>query len=172
MIQFMQSPQRAMRLAAIAIALLVIGPVAHAQQQPSAAAMATAKEIVNVTGASALFTPLISGVVEQAKLLLLQQNPNLSKPLNEIAEQLRAEMAPRFSELIDELARQYATRFTEQELKDLLAFDKSPLGQKLQTEQPAVVETTMRFAQTWGNTMSDQVIAKMRDELKKKGYSL
>jgi hypothetical protein len=170
--QFMQSPRRAMRLATIAIAFSIMGPVAQAQQQPSAAALATAKEIVGVTGASTLFNPLISGVIEQAKLLLLQQNPTLSKPLNEIADKLRADMAPRFNELVSELARQYATRFTEQELKDLLAFDKSPLGQKLQAEQPTIVDSTMQFAQTWGNTMSDEVIAKMRDELKKKGYAL
>jgi hypothetical protein len=30
----------------------------------------------------------------------------------------------------------------------------------------------MKFAQEWANTLSDQVIAKMRDELKKRGHSL
>jgi uncharacterized protein len=170
--QFMQIPHRTFRLATIAIAFSVMGSAAQGQQQPSAAALATAKEIVSVTGSSTLFNPLISGVIEQSKLLLLQQNPTLAKPLNEIADKLRTELAPRFDELVNELARQYATRFTEQELKDLLAFDKSPLGRKLQTEQPAIVDATMQFAQTWGNAMSDQVITKMREELKKRGFVL
>src|SRR5476649_2584572 len=129
MMQFMKFTNRAMRLATLTAVLAICSPAAYAQQ-PSAAAMSTAKEIVSVTGSTTLFNPLIAGVVEQAKLLLLQQNPNLSKPLAEIADKLRADMAPRFNELVNELARQYATRFTEQELKDLLAFDKSPLGRK------------------------------------------
>ena len=63
-------------------------PAAHGQQ-PSAAAMATAKELVAITGATSLFNPLIAGVVEQAKLLYLQQNPALAKDLNEIADKMR-----------------------------------------------------------------------------------
>ena len=170
--QFMQSPQRAIRLATIAIAFSFIGSVAHAQQQPSAAALATAREIVALTGSSTLFSPLISGVVEQAKILLLQQNPNLSKPLGEISNKIKTDLAPRFDELVAELARQYGTHFSEQELKDLLAFYKTPLGKKLIVEQPTVADESLKFAQTWSNNLSDEVIAKMRDELKKKGFSL
>ena len=168
---FMQTTHRAIRVATVAVALLLASPAAYAQQ-PSAAAMATAKEIVTVTGATALFNPLIAGVVEQAKLLFLQQNPALSKDLNEIAAKMRSDLAPRFSELVNEVARNYAINFTEAELKDVLAFYKSPAGKKLISEQPKVVDASLKFAQTWANTLSDQVIAKMREELKKKGHAL
>jgi hypothetical protein len=30
----------------------------------------------------------------------------------------------------------------------------------------------MKFAQDWANTLSDQVVGKMRDELKKRGHAL
>ena len=93
--------------------------------------MATAKELIAVTGATDLFNPLIAGVVEQAKLLFLQQNPALSKDLNEIAAKMRTDLAPRFAELTNEVAKLYATDFTEQELKDILAFYQSPAGKKL-----------------------------------------
>ena len=62
--------------------------------------------------------------------------------------------------------------FTEAELKDLLAFYKTPVGMKLITEQPKVGEEGLKFAQTWANQLSDQVIGKMRDELKKRGHAL
>ena len=127
---FMQTTHRAIRVATVAAALLLASPAAYAQQ-PSAAAMATAREIVTVTGATALFNPLVAGVVEQAKLLFLQQNPGLAKDLNEIATKMRSDLAPRFSELVNEVARNYAVNFTEPELKDVLAFYKSPAGKKL-----------------------------------------
>jgi len=162
----------AVRLATVAIALAVLSPAAQAQQA-TAAALATGKEIVNATGiAAGTLGPLIAGVVEQAKLLLLQQNPGLSKDLNEIAGDIRTDLAPRFDELVNEMGRQFATRFTEQELKDLLVFYKSPLGKKTIVEQPLIIEGTMKFAQTWANSLSDEVIAKMREELKKRGHPL
>ncbi len=171
MMRFMQATYRAVRLAAVAIALAVSSPAAHAQQ-PSPAAMLTAKEIVAVTGATTLFNPLIAGVVEQAKLLFLQQNPGLSKDLNEITAKMRKDLAPRFDELVNEVTRIYAIHFTEQELKDVLAFYKSPAGKKLVVEQPKIVDASLKFAQNWANALSDEVIAKMRDELKKKGHAL
>ena len=161
----------AMRPAAVALALVGFSSVADAQQA-SAVAVQTAKEIVKVTGATTLFTPLIPGVIEQAKNLFLQQNPALSKDLNEIAVQMRADLAPRFDELTAEVAKLYAAHFTEAELKDLLAFYKTPVGMKLIAEQPKVGEEGLKFAQDWANQLSDQVIGRMRDELKKRGHAL
>ena len=170
--RFLQATHRGARLAAVALSLALAGPAAFAQQQPTAAATATAKELINVTGANGLFNPLIAGVIEQAKILYLQQNPALAKDLNEIAANLRTEMTPRMSELADEVARLYTADFSEQELKDILAFYKSPAGQKLLAQQPKVIDASMKFAQTWANKLSDEVVAKMRDELKKRGHPL
>lgn len=168
---FLQATRRGARLAALALSVACASP-ALAQTQPTPAAMATAKELITITGANAIFNPLIAGVVEQAKLLYLQQNPGLAKDLNEISAQLRAELAPRFSQLNDEVARLYATDFTEQELKEILAFYKTPAGQKMLVQQPKVIDASMKFAQGWANNLSDEVVAKMRDELKKRGHQL
>ena len=169
--RFMQGNRHAVRWATVAVALAVCGTATYAQQ-PSAAALSSAKEIVQVSGATALFNPLIAGVVEQAKLLLLQQNPSLNKELTEIANKIRTDLAPRFDEINSEVARLYATHFTEQELKDVLAFYKSSSGKKLVAEQPLVVDASLKFAQNWANGLSDDVVAKMRAELKKRGHAL
>jgi uncharacterized protein len=164
---FMQATFRA---AVFAAAVAVSAPAAHAQQ-PSAAAMASAKEFVNLTGATQIFSPLVSGVIEQAKLLYLQQNPNLSKDLNEISTKLRTELTPRLEELNVEMARIYATRFTETELKEILAFYGSPTGKKVLVEQPQAAELSLKFAQDWSIKLSDEVVGKMREELKKRGLN-
>jgi hypothetical protein len=166
MMRFIQGIHRAALLAAC---LAFTGPVFA--QQPSPAAMATAKEVVSLTGSTAVFTPIVAGVIEQAKILFLQQNPGLAKDLNEIAAKLRTDLQPRVSEISDEVAKLYATAFTEQELKDILAFYKSPAGKKLLDQQPNVVDGSMKFAQTWGNALSEEVIGKMREELKKRGHA-
>ena len=168
---FMQAANRATRVAAVAAALALSSPSAFAQQ-PTAAATASAKEIVSVSGATQMFSPLVAGIVEQAKLLFLQQNPALSKDLNEIAAKFRAELTPRLEELNVEMARLYATRFNDQELKEILAFYTSPAGKKILNEQPKIAEASLAFAQEWATKLSDDVVAKMRDELKKRGHAL
>lgn len=168
---FINVTRRVARLSAVAVALALSSPAAFAQQ-PSPAALATAKEIVSVSGATAMFNPLVAGVVEQAKLLFLQQNPGLSKDLNEITAKLRTDLNPRLDELTVEMARQYAMRFTEPELKEVLAFYTSPTGKKLLTEQPQVADVSLRFAQDWATKLSDEVVGKMREELKKRGHAL
>jgi uncharacterized protein len=167
----MQPIKNAARLVLLAVTFAALATPAH-PQQPSAAAMSTAKELIAITGANALFNPLIAGVVEQAKVLFLQQDPSLGKDLNEVATKLRTDLQPRFSELTDEVARLYATNFSEQDLSEILAFYKTPAGKRLLLEQPKVVDASMKFAQEWANKLSDQVISSMRDELKKRGHAL
>ena len=111
----------------LGLALAVCVGAAQAQQ-PSPNALAAAKELITVKGAAAIFDPVVPGVVEQAKRVLLQANPTLGKDLNEVALKLRTEYATRSAEILDDVAKLYAARFTEQELKDTLAFYKSPLG--------------------------------------------
>ena len=165
-----QTIKHVVRLAAIAGALVAISPWAHSQQ-PSAAAMASAKELIATTGATTLFSPLIPGVVEQAKLLFLQQNPTIGAQLNEVAAKVRTDLAPRFSEISDQVAKFYATAFTDQELKAIIAFYHTPAGKKLLDEQPKIADASMRFAQEWANKLSDEVIGKMREELQKRGVA-
>ena len=165
-----QTIKHVVRLAAIAGVLVAISPWAHSQQ-PSAAAMASAKELIATTGATTLFSPLIPGVVEQAKLLFLQQNPTIGAQLNEVAAKVRTDLAPRFSEISDQVAKFYATAFTDQELKAIIAFYHTPAGKKLLDEQPKIADASMRFAQEWANKLSDEVIGKMREELQKRGVA-
>jgi hypothetical protein len=150
----------------------ILGAGAAAAQQRSAAAVATAKEVITAKGAGALYSPVVSGVIERTKIVLLQTNPMLSKDLNEVAAKLHAELAPRNAEILNEVAKLYASRFTEQELKDTLAFYKSTLGRKLLTEEPAILDQSMKTAQTWAEGLSQEVIAKMRVEMKKRGHDI
>ena len=120
----------AKRTAIIAAMLIACAAPVHAQQ-PSAAALASATEVIAMKGALKIFEPLIPGVVEQAKNMFLQTNPGLGKDLNEVAAALRAEYGARRDEITKGIANVYATHFTEQELKDMAAFYKSPLGKKM-----------------------------------------
>jgi hypothetical protein len=155
----------------LALALLVSIEAARAQK-PSTTALATAKELITIKGGNALYEPIVPGVVEQAKSVLLRANPTLGKDLNEVAAKLRAELLPRGAELVNDAARIYASRFSEQELKEALAFYKTPLGRKLLVEEANVIDQSMKNAQDWANRLSEEVIGKIRSEMKKRGHEI
>ncbi len=159
------------RVALLALACLCL-PVAAMAQQPSANAIALAREIIVVKGSGNIFDGLVPNIVEQAKSLFLQTNPTLGKDLNEVAAKLRADYAARSTELSNDLAKFYASRFTEQELKDILAFYKTTAGKKVIEEEPKIFEDGVANMRTWGNKFSQEVIDRMRNEMKKKGHDL
>jgi hypothetical protein len=153
------------------IAVIAMASPARAQQ-PSASTIAVAKEVIALKGATNMYDPLVPGVIEHAKSLFMQTNPMLARDLNDVAAQLRKEMAPKQQELVEEAARLYAARFTEQELKDILAFYKTPLGKKVIEEEPKILESSMTSAQNWANKLSEDVIGRFRAEMKRKGHDL
>ena len=151
---------------------LILYPEMGSAQQPSASAMATATELATLKGAKAIFEPMMVGMVEKAKGMFLQTNPMLGKDLNEVAAKLRLDYVPRSAELVAQTARLYATRFSEQELKDAVAFYKSPLGRKLLTEEPAITDESLRYASGWAEKVSEEIVGKMRAEMKKRGHDI
>jgi len=154
------------------LAAVVFGGSAIAQPQPSAEAVDTARQIVVLKGGENIFNTLIPGVIEQSKFMFEQQNPNLGNALRDVATKLRNELAPRQAELTGEVAKVYASRFTEKEIKDLLAFYQSPLGRKLISEEPKALDQSMTYAQDWARRLSDEVVVKMRAEMKKLGHDI
>ena len=161
------------RLAPVVVIAWQVLAGAALAQQPTAGAVAAAKELVELKGGGQMFDPVIIGIVEQTKGALLQTNPQLSKDLNDVAAQLRTEFAPRRDELLNEAARRYAARFTEAELKELANFFKSPLGKKMSQQEPQVLDETFNFVQQqFGPRVAEEAMNRYRAEMKKKGHNL
>jgi uncharacterized protein len=156
----------------VALVCACLGPFAAHAQQPSAAAVALARQVITVKGASVMTDPLARGVIESVKNSFVPTNPNLTRELNDVALALHKELDGKSSEVLEEMAQAYAARFTEQELKDLLVFYKTPLGQKFIKEEPAALEDGLKRAQRWADAFADTVMARMRGEMQKKGHQL
>jgi hypothetical protein len=73
---------------------------------------------------------------------------------------------------VNDAARFYAASFTEQELKEVLAFYRSPLGKKVISEEPDILEKSVKNIDSWGPKFVDEIMAKFRAEMKKKGHEL
>ncbi|MBV9558805.1 MAG: DUF2059 domain-containing protein [Pseudolabrys sp.] len=156
--------------------LAFVSPVAAQQPEPqrkvSQADIDAAREIIVLRGVAGIFDAAMAGVVEQSKNTLLLQNPMLQKDLNEISAQLRKDLAPRVTDVTGDAAKIFAGYFTEQDLKDLLAFYRSPLGKKVATTEERALTASLSAGQEWVRKLSEEVTATMRAELKKRGHDL
>jgi hypothetical protein len=136
------------------------------------AALAAAKEILAMKNAGAMYANAVPSIVEQTKTALLQNNLNYQTDLNEVAIIVAKSMAGREKEIGEGMALVYANEFTEQELKDLVAFYKSPLGQKLLAAEPRAIQFSMSYMNQWAQQFAEQVNAAFRAEMRKRGKQI
>ena len=173
-----QTFARALKLGALALAIGFMAASAQAQQPaakgppPSAAQVQLAKDIIDASGAARAFDPVVPSVMQQAYGGFVQQNPDLQKQLLETMNTLRPDYEKRQPELVNIMAQTYAAHFTEAELKELLTFYRSPTGKKLTTELPVVLEESFTKARDWGSKLSTGIQGRVREEMKKKGFTI
>ena len=81
-------------------------------------------------------------------------------------------LAGREKEIGDGMAQIYANEFTEQELKDLVTFYKSPLGQKLLASEPKAIQGSMSYMKKWAQSFAEVINGQFRAEMKKRGKEI
>jgi hypothetical protein len=182
----MKSLSGSLSAAGIALVLAVAGTPAIAQtpkqaappaqavplKQATPAAIAAAKEILAMKNASAMYANAVPNIVEQTKNALMQSNLNYQKDLNEVAIIVAKNLTGREKEIGDGMAQVYANEFSEQELKDLVTFYKSPLGQKLLSSEPRAIQFSMSYMNQWATIFAETVNAQFRAEMKKRGKDI
>jgi hypothetical protein len=176
----MKSLSRILSAAGLALGLALTAVPADAQQKTapaaakaaSPAALAAAGEILALKNARAMYANAVPGLVEQTKNSLLQSNLNLQKDLNEVALIIAKNLAGREKEIGDGMAQVYASEFSEQELKDLVTFYKSPLGQKLLASEPRAIQGSMAYMNQWAQSFADVINGQFRAEMKKRGKDI
>ena len=141
-------------------------------QELTKTTIAAAREMIIAKGAATTFDPVVRGVIEKVKQSFVPTNPNLSRELDEVAVALEKEYDPRRAEVLDQIASAYARHFTEPELKQLLVFYKTPLGQKWAREEPAAIQEAIHRVTEWSNEFGEVVLGRFRNEMAKKGHPL
>jgi hypothetical protein len=82
------------------------------------------------------------------------------------------QLAGREKEIGEGMANVYANEFSEQELKDLVTFYKSPLGQKLLATEPRAVQFSIAYMNQWAQAFAETVNGEFRAEMRKRGKEI
>ncbi len=73
-----------------------------------------------------------------------------------MAQLIGEEFGKRFPSLVEEMAPIYANNFTNDELRELIAFYDSPIGRKLVEKQPILSQQGAALGQAWGQRIGQE----------------
>jgi len=162
---------RAARAGAIVVALFGFAAVAQAQA-PSAAQLKLAQQVVEMQGSQRSFDGAIPSIFTQIYQQYVSQNPDLDKDISTILRAMLPEFDKRKDEITGILARVYAEKFTEAELKDILTFYESPAGKKFVAATADIGKDTMGRLQEWSGKLNQDIVNRLKAEMKKKGHNI
>lgn len=155
------------------IAVFVLGAAFAANAQaPSANQLKLARQVVDTSGAAKSFDSVIPQIFQQVYATYTQQNPDLSKEIAGAMQGLIPEFDKRKEEIAVIVSRSFADKFSEAELNDILAFYNSPTGKKLVGEHSEILRDAFGKTQEWGGKLSQQLVDRLKEEMKKKGHTI
>lgn len=152
-------------------AMLVLGVMCVSAQETQRRAMA--EELLNVMNMQdtieksfAMVKQMIPAQMEKMKQVTGDTNmpANVSSQTDKIMDMLAKEMS--WNKMKADYITLYAETFTEQELKDTVAFYKSPTGQAFIKKQPELMKRSMEISQKVIMQIMPKIQA-MTEELKK-----
>jgi len=167
---------RVRRLALLCVAVLglfALLAAASARAEDPDPAVAKAKELLAAAQQDKMADQVITLMEKPLSQLVESTNPGRGKEVEALLhDQFLPAMREHLPEFMDLAAHVYAQHFSVEELDQLLAFYKSPVGKKLVAEQPAMLTEMTGIAQAWGRNVAGEVLRKMAPEFQKRGLSM
>ena len=153
------------------VAALLCGQAAFAQS-PSPEALAAAKELIVTTRSAEQFKTLLPIIMNGLKPAIVQNRPQVEKDYDAIMPIMMKAAIARVDVLIEQIAGLYAKFFTADELRQLTAFYRGPVGQKFLQIMPRIMQDSMTIGQKFGESIALDTRNRMIEELRRRGHNI
>jgi hypothetical protein len=141
-------------------------------QTPSPDALAAARELIETMHAVDYLKSIVPAMMQALKPAIVQNRPQVERDYDAIAPLLLDGFNARMNELIEQIAVLYARNFTADELREVVAFYRRPTGQKFVQKLPAITQESMVLGQRFGQSIGNEIRARMIEELRKRGHNI
>jgi uncharacterized protein len=131
--------------------------------------MAAALEAVHSAKASKGFDNVLPLISEKVQDQIIRIRPDLYKQITDVVQQEALKLVGRRADLDNDVARIWANAFSEDELKAISAFYKSPAGLKFVNIGPQVVAGSLQAVKGWSDRVGQELLEKSREALKTQG---
>jgi hypothetical protein len=163
---------RSPTLNAIVLALTLLCGSTAVAQTPSPDSAAAARELVVTMRAADQLKNLMPVILQQLKPAIVQGRPQVEKDYDAVMPLILEGMTARSSEFVDLVASVYARNFTADEIRQVTAFYRSPVGQKFLEKMPVVTQESFAAGQKWGQAVAGDMRTRIIEELRKRGHNI
>jgi uncharacterized protein len=159
-------------IAASSVALLASG-AASSQNSPQAGKHALALELIETTGSLKIIGDIVANSLPRTMETIKRNNPSIT---DQVLEELRGIGLEVFRDslpdLADPMAAIYESMFSEDELRQVIEFYRSPLGRKMLEKTPIAIEQGQALGVAWAKKVGASIAARIRSEAAKRGYTI
>ena len=159
------------RLLIVACLLLLPAPTIWAQT-PTPDAMAAARSLVNTMRLADQYKALLPAILLSLKPALTQDRPEIEQDYDAMLPMIADAFTPYYTSMIDGIATVYANNFTAAELRDIEAFYRQPVGQKMLEKMPAIGQQALAVGQEIGRKAAEDLRQRLTEALRQKGHKL
>jgi hypothetical protein len=145
---------------------------ADAQAQPDPDALAAATELIISLRVTDQFKLTLPAILQALKPLVSQGRPETEREFDAVTPVVLDAMNTRVSELLGQIAAVYARNFTVSEMRQLVAFYRTPAGQKFLDKAAVVTQETATISQNIGRTIAGEMHNRIIEELRKRAQKL
>ncbi|MCB1508330.1 MAG: DUF2059 domain-containing protein [Hyphomicrobiaceae bacterium] len=138
-------------------------------QEPSAEHLALGAQLSEILNTNEAFDTVVRALRSDVVRLAVSGNPDKAEAINAAGDEVAAEIRSEGASLRAEVARIYATSYTEEELSELIAFYSSGVGAKFLTQRQVVDRSILEATIVWGDLMSERIVTLMREKLAAEG---
>lgn len=103
---------------------------------------------------------------------IVEQNPDIANKVAEVVEKTLLAYNENSDELLNQLARVYAVRFTTEELREIVAFYETPTGKKLAVNSISATRDVATVIQIFQSNLTVEFYAKVKATLKEQGIEI
>jgi len=163
------SRSRLTLIAALGLAMTLPCLSAAGAAEFSKEQLAAARAAIDASHVNDGFDNVLLGVTERAKATFIRSYPSYSRQIEDATNKVAVELAGERVELDHQIQQIWAAKFTIPELQEITKFYTSPVGVKLAKETPGMVAQAVPALQAYEQKLSQDMVTKLREELKKLG---
>ena len=152
------------------VLLLSIG-VARAQT-PSPEAMSAARELVTTLKLSDQYKALLPVILLGLKPALTQDRPEIERDYDAMMPAVADAYTPYYNAMVDSIATVYANSFSVDELRQIEAFYRQPVGQKFLDKSQAIRRQSVQIGEDTSRKAAEDLRASLTQLLRQKGHKL
>ncbi|HWR04715.1 MAG TPA: DUF2059 domain-containing protein [Humidesulfovibrio sp.] len=171
----MSAPRFAISLVlSLCLALVALCPARADELTPQK--QADIQRLLDVSGGAALGKQLPAVITRQVVLSLKQKRPDIpAQSLAVVEREVMAVMKQKLEGpggMLDRLVPLYAKTFTQQEIKDMLAFYESPTGRKAAAALPGLLREGQKIGEELAKEIGPELKRRLTEALSKEGVVL